>query len=155
MATRGFLKTVGASKRMRIVLPPYDANDFNIPANAVVFDTENLAGVTGIYEQGTVSFQVPCALTKVAAWADPGYIPMTFVFTGLSLQQGGTVPASPPSPDIIDFGPAWDTNYDARVAATKPRMQARRDGLYVSIGWNNNDLRGWVLMQYTALNIPV
>lgn len=48
---RGFLKTVGAAKRMRFVKPGYNANDMNTPDNAVIFDSADIGNLS-LYTEG-------------------------------------------------------------------------------------------------------
>lgn len=93
---RGFLKTDGASKRMRFVKPGYDANDMGTPDNAVIFDSNDVGNLS-LYSQGewnsgiTQSPGVIFNDVQIASWATLPFVPL--VMTQYLYGQGpsGTI----------------------------------------------------------------
>lgn len=123
---RGFLKDVGGIKRLRMVKEGFDANNLNLPYNAVVFDSvfpRNLS----IYSSGVVPVETAMSDARIAAWTDPGYIPMTICVAGNVGGWNSVVP--------------W--------TSSNPVCRARRDGLYLSTGSFNLP----VLILYFAFRV--
>ncbi|MFC7067464.1 hypothetical protein [Brucella rhizosphaerae] len=111
--SRGFLKDVGGVKRLRIVKAGYDANNLNLPYNAVVFDsifpTNLTPWATGVARVATAGTNL-----KIVSWPSPGYIPMTIV--NVKAANG----------EIYYNVVPWTSN--------NPRMFASADGIYLSAG---------------------
>lgn len=119
MACRGFLKKVNGTMRMRFVKPGYDANDLNVPPNAVIFDSEDAGGLF-IYRAGTWSGRIPKgAGAFIVTWPTLGYTPLTVV-------QDGTPGALSP---FIHYGYAYTDD-----ALTVPRVIAYPTGLWLRNG---------------------
>ncbi|WP_043062091.1 hypothetical protein [Brucella anthropi] len=78
MMNVGFLKDVNGIKRMRMVKPGYDANDYNIPINAVIFDSV-MPSHLSIFDSGIATISAAGNPLQVVSWPDPGYVPMTIV----------------------------------------------------------------------------
>ncbi|GGB00757.1 hypothetical protein GCM10011491_31170 [Brucella endophytica] len=74
----GFLKDVNGIKRLRIVKPGYDANNLNLPVNAVVFDSVYPSNLV-IYDSGVATVSTAGTDTRIVSWPDPGYVPMTLL----------------------------------------------------------------------------
>lgn len=55
MTKRGYLKDSGGSKRLRFVMPGYDADDESVPPNNVIFDSNSVANVS-IFRRGSMFF---------------------------------------------------------------------------------------------------
>lgn len=88
--SRGFLKDIGGTKRMRFVKPGYDANNLNVPPNAVIFDSEDAGGLF-IYRSGSWSGAIPGGGgAYIATWPSLGYTPLGVVQNGT---PGSTNPA--------------------------------------------------------------
>lgn len=80
--SRGLLKNVNGSKRMRFVKPGYDANNLNVPPNAVIFDSEDAGGLF-IYRSGSWSGAIPGGGGGyIATWPSLGYTPLAVVQNG-------------------------------------------------------------------------
>lgn len=109
---RGFLKDVGGIKRLRIVKPGYDANDLNLPYNAVAFDSVFPVNLTP-WAIGIARVSTAGSNMKIVSWADPGYIPMTIVR------------AKVPDGDWYSVVPWTDANPTAKIGS---------DGIYLSTG---------------------
>lgn len=60
MSRRGYLETQGGSKRLRFVMPGYDADDPDVPPNKVIFDSNDLATLSilasGEYEWTSIEY---------------------------------------------------------------------------------------------------
>lgn len=102
--SRGFLKDVGGSKRMRIVLPGYDADNLNTPPNKVVFDSEDLGTLSLIVAS---SYTFPTyhladrPWTQIASW-NLSFVPLCqFQF------RSGTQPYT----DQVYTFTGYDANY--------------------------------------------
>lgn len=93
---RGFLKTIGGSKRMRFAKPGYNANDLTLPENLVVFDSEDVGNLS-LYAQGQWNSgisQSPGIIfndVQIASWATLPFVPL--VMTQYLYGQGpsGTI----------------------------------------------------------------
>lgn len=115
--SRGFLKDINGSKRMRFVKPGYDANNLNVPPNAVIFDSEDDGGLF-IYRSGTWSGAIPGgAGAYIATWPSLGYTPLAVV-------QNGTPGA---------VWPFFDYYYNS---ASAPRLIVYPGGLWLRNGRN-------------------
>ena len=88
MSYLGFLKDSGGAKRLRFVMPGYDADDEDVPPNKVIFDSNDL-GTLSVLASGTYNFSgsSPSATEhKIASWKLE-FVPLChFVF-----QIGGVV----------------------------------------------------------------
>lgn len=119
--SRGFLKDVGGSKRMRFVKPGYDANDPNVPPNAVIFDSEDAGGLF-IYRAGTWSGLIPKNPgAYIVTWPSLGYTPLAVV-------QDGTPGAFSP---FINYGYNFSD-----IALNVPRIIVYPGGLWLRNGRN-------------------
>lgn len=100
--TRGFLKTIGASKRLRFVMPGYDAEDMSTPPNKVIFDSDDVGTLaivtTGMFRFGSGSTGLlPPA--KIVEW-DLDFIPLcTFQF---DINNFGRTNFAQGRPNILD-----------------------------------------------------
>jgi len=74
----GFIKRVSNSFRMRIVKSGSDANDFSLPQNRIVFDSD-AASYLQVYASGTILVSsAGTAAFKIASWPSLGYIPFAW-----------------------------------------------------------------------------
>lgn len=71
MSRRGYLETQGGSKRLRFVMPGYDADDPDVPQNKVIFDSNDIGTLSilesGEYEWTSINFTP--GLVQVATWS--------------------------------------------------------------------------------------
>lgn len=119
--SRGFLKDIGGSKRMRFVKPGYDANDLNVPANAVIFDSEDAGGLF-IYRAGTWSGTIPKGAGGfIVSWPSLGYTPLAVV-------QDNSMPGGVMRP-FVHYGYSFSDS-----ALTVPRIIVYPTGLWLRNG---------------------
>lgn len=77
MTYRGYLKDVDGSKRMRFVMPGYDADDEDVPPNKVIFDSNNIGTLSALYA-GSYAFTLSMndnTEYQLASW-DLGFVPL-------------------------------------------------------------------------------
>lgn len=104
---RGFLKDVGASKRMRFVKSPYDADNMSTPQNSVIFDSESQFNMSvymsGTYDTGDhTGFGVIFNDVRIVNWTALAYVPLMTIqyqtvdsstlFSGWSSAAYGALP---------------------------------------------------------------
>ncbi|MDQ0454663.1 hypothetical protein [Rhizobium paknamense] len=75
--SRGFIKPVNGSFRMRIVKAGYDANNFSIPQNAVVFDSDALSYLQ-VFLSGSLLISSAQGAAKLVTWPSLGFIPIAW-----------------------------------------------------------------------------
>ena len=122
MTLRGYLRTQGASARMRFVTPGNDADDASVRANAVIFDS-NANEYLQVYVSGTVQLNSDNGgMTLVAPWSSLGYVPFVFAAWRPNdvLVVGGTCIQNP--------FPVPPSQY------TGTQIAAKVDGLYADSG---------------------
>lgn len=109
MTYRGYLKDSGGSKRLRFVMPGYDANDENVPPNKVIFDSDNI-GTLSILHSGSYTWPASSntdAWVRIASWSPLPFVPLChFLFR-----------AAYPSEEVrtLNFLPASFTGANAAV----------------------------------------
>lgn len=75
---RGYLKDSGGAKRLRFVMPGYDADDENVPPNKVIFDSNNI-GTLSILHSGVYSWDGSAASQQwvtIATWPALSFVPL-------------------------------------------------------------------------------
>lgn len=93
---RGFLKDVGGVKRMRFVKPGYDANNMNIPQDAVIFDSEDIGNLS-IYAQDEWNSGVKTTGgtqyndVQIASWPALPFVPLVTTQYRYGQGSAGTV----------------------------------------------------------------
>lgn len=148
MNYRGFLKDSGGAKRLRFVMPGYDAGDENVPPNKVIFDSNSVANVSILrrgswFCAGRPANQMTDQVFTLATW-DLDFVPLCHhqfewaapgrLWEWTSLRAGG------PYPNFSGYNP--DLNY----------IQATRNGLYIKYaGSPAFD----VTLHWTAYNLAV
>lgn len=120
MSYRGYLKDSGGSKRLRFVMPGYDADDENTPSNKVIFDT-NSDAVLNIYAQGQWTGTVPSSGTYIASWPNIGYAP----FVAMQFLYGD------------EWMPYF--MYYRSSPFVAPRFTAYSDGLHLQNSYGNSN----------------
>lgn len=80
MTYRGYLKDNGGSKRLRFVMPGYDADDENVPPNKVIFDSDNI-GTLSILYSGVYSWNGNSPTNQwvtIATWPTLSFVPLCY-----------------------------------------------------------------------------
>lgn len=124
---KGFLKTVGASKRMRFVKSGYDADDLSLDYANVLFDSDTVGNLS-IYARDTITlgpFYHTGVIVNgfVATWPTLSYTPFMTVQYKTITSSGGAL-----APDRGFSHAAYG------IDTANFRVQARPGGLWLF--WN-------------------
>lgn len=104
MSYRGFLKDSGGGKRLRFVMPGYDANDENVPPNKVIFDSDNI-GTLSILHSGVYNWNGNSPTNQwvtIASWPTLSFVPLCYF-----MSRHAAYPASEArTQNFLPFNPA-------------------------------------------------
>lgn len=144
---RGYLKTVGDRKRLRLVKAGYDANSESVPFDAVLFDSDS-DGMGSVLETGQVIIPATSAFTAVTSgmWLRT----WSYGFTPLCIFSFSSAGASTTR--------AWDHSQWANIAVgnpafmSEPRIRVSSAGIWLRGGFDKTSGQNFVV-RWVALRV--
>lgn len=117
--TRGYLKTDGDAKRLRFVMPGYDADDPDTPPNKVIFDSKDIGtlSILAAGEKVWTGVGQTDPMETIATW-ELDFVPLcTFQF--------------------YESGGHWRHRSELRIGGNRggPRIIVSKTGIQVDIIW--------------------
>lgn len=141
MTYRGYLKDSGGAKRLRFVMPGYDADDEDVPPNKVIFDSNNIGTLSVIatgrrdwINEGGTGGNV-----QIASWSLP-YVPLcTFQF----------------STSTYDNGESWNPATGViQPLSSSTGIFVSTTGIIVNLNWSVGNLAKFSI-RWQAYRLPV
>lgn len=138
----GFLKDIGGVKRLRMVMPGYDANNLSLAQNFVVFDSES-ANSMNVLSSGIFPATFGTFDQYVAYWSLP-YVPLVRCFT----LEAAPADTGHLGKDMIVYD-WWTLRFTGGSAGMNIRYDnftSRKDGLHVRLGRDDSMTKvfGWI-----------
>lgn len=143
MNYRGYLKDSGGAKRLRFVMPGFNADDENVPPNKVIFDSNSVVALS-IINYGKYQFNNTQNTNeiKIASW-NFDFVPLCYFWSKVSVAYSDGY-SFQPFLTLYSGSPWMDTesNY----------IKVKKDGIYIKVQRVNSTN---VTLEWVAFNIAV